>query len=98
VDTGAESATLDKLSEEIKSTNAKAVIEGYTDSKGTEANNKVLSLDRAIVVKRELKKRGVNGDRLRAVGMGESQPVATNDTAAGRAQNRRVEVKIFANQ
>jgi len=55
-------------------------------------------LDRAITVKRELKNRGVSGDKLRAVGMGEEQPVATNDTAEGRAKNRRVEVKIYDNK
>jgi len=89
---------LDQLSQEIKSGDSKAVIEGHTDSVGSSESNKVLSLDRAITVKRELKNRGVSGDKLRAVGMGEEQPVATNDTAEGRAKNRRVEVKIYDNK
>jgi outer membrane protein OmpA-like peptidoglycan-associated protein len=98
LDTTKSSSQLDQLSQEIKSRDAKAVIEGHTDNVGSAEGNKVLSLDRAITVKRELKNRGVNGDKLRAVGMGEENPVATNDTAEGRAQNRRVEVKIYDNQ
>jgi len=89
---------LDQLSQEIKTSNAKAIIEGHTDDKGSAASNKVLSLDRAIVVKRELKKRGVDGNKLRAVGYGEEHPVAANTTKEGRAQNRRVEVKVYDNQ
>lgn len=99
LDVGAQNGSqLDQLSQEIKSTDAKALIEGHTDSVGSAESNKVLSLDRAIVVKRELKNRGVSSDRLHAVGLGEEQPVATNDTAEGRAQNRRVEVKIYDNK
>jgi len=86
---------LDQISEEIKSTNSKAVIEGHTDSVGSDKSNKVLSMDRAIVVKRELKKRGVEGADLQVVGYGEEHPVATNDTEEGRKQNRRVEVKVY---
>lgn len=89
---------LDQISSEIVSTNSKAVVEGHTDSEGSPRYNKVLSADRAIVVKRELKKRGVNGDDLSIVGYGEERPVATNDTAEGRAQNRRVEVKVYGKQ
>jgi len=86
---------LDQISESIKASNSKAVIEGHTDSVGSNENNKILSMDRAIVVKRELKKRGVDGADLQAVGFGEERPIAPNDTEEGRKQNRRVEVKVY---
>jgi OOP family OmpA-OmpF porin len=86
---------LDQISEQIKGTNSKAVIEGHTDNVGSDQSNKVLSMDRGIVVKRELRKRGVEGADLQVVGYGEEQPVATNDTEEGRKQNRRVEVKVY---
>ena len=95
LDLSTESAKLDQISAEMKATNASAVVEGHTDNKGSAENNKVLSLDRAIVVKRELKNRGVSSDKIRAVGMGGEHPIASNDTPEGRAQNRRVEVKVY---
>jgi len=66
-------------------------IQGYTDSIGSEAYNQKLSERRAQAVVDYLVSIGVSRDRLNAVGYGESNPVASNDTAAGRAQNRRVE-------
>jgi outer membrane protein OmpA-like peptidoglycan-associated protein/opacity protein-like surface antigen len=89
---------LDQISSEIINTKSKAVVEGHTDNQGSPTYNKVLSADRAIVVKRELKKRGVSGDDLSIVGYGEERPVATNETPEGRAQNRRVEVKVYGKQ
>jgi outer membrane protein OmpA-like peptidoglycan-associated protein len=68
------------------------VVEGYTDSQGTEAYNQRLSLRRAEAVKAYLVKLGVAADRLTVRGKGESQPVASNDTEEGRAENRRVEL------
>jgi outer membrane protein OmpA-like peptidoglycan-associated protein len=73
-------------------------VEGHTDSRGTNAYNQRLSERRANVVKQALANNGVSPSRIRAVGMGESMPVATNETAAGRLQNRRVEIKIAPNQ
>jgi outer membrane protein OmpA-like peptidoglycan-associated protein len=69
-------------------------IEGYTDSVGSENYNQGLSERRAASVKSYLVGQGVDSTRLSASGMGESDPVAGNDSAAGRQQNRRVEVII----
>jgi large repetitive protein len=71
-------------------------IEGHTDSKGSRAANVALSQARADAVKAQLVQRKVPADRLRAVGFGPAQPTATNDTAAGREQNRRVEFNFEA--
>jgi OOP family OmpA-OmpF porin len=67
-----------------------AVIEGHTDSTGSGELNKSLSERRAKSVADYLSQHGVNGDRLAWRGYGESQPIADNTTADGRAQNRRV--------
>jgi outer membrane protein OmpA-like peptidoglycan-associated protein len=70
------------------------VIEGYTDSVGSEDYNQGLSERRADSVKAYLAGQGIGAIRLSALGKGESDPVAGNDSAAGRQQNRRVEVII----
>jgi outer membrane protein OmpA-like peptidoglycan-associated protein len=70
------------------------LIEGYTDSVGSEDYNQGLSQRRADSVKSYLVAQGVDSTRLAASGKGESDPVAGNETAAGREQNRRVEVII----
>ncbi len=69
-------------------------IEGHTDSKGTEEYNMDLSRRRAEAVKDSLISRGISSSRLQTIGFGESKPVATNDTEAGRQQNRRVRIVI----
>jgi OOP family OmpA-OmpF porin len=69
-------------------------VAGYTDSVGTDAYNQGLSERRANAVKDYLASHGVDASRLTAVGFGESNPVADNKTADGRAQNRRVELNI----
>lgn len=74
------------------------LVQGHTDSSGSEAYNQGLSERRADTVSGYLMGRGVSSDRIRARGYGESVPVADNDTAAGRAQNRRVEVSIEVNE
>ncbi len=71
-----------------------ALIEGYTDSVGTEDYNQGLSERRADSVKSYLVGEGIGTTRLSASGRGEKDPVASNDSAAGRQQNRRVEVII----
>ena len=91
-------AVLDRLANYMQSNpQTRLVIEGYTDSTGSLATNEVLSQRRADAVASALIERGVSGQNLRAVGKGESLPVASNATAAGRQQNRRVEV-IFSDR
>ena len=69
-------------------------VEGHTDSKGSDEYNMNLSKRRADAVKTLLGQRGVADSRMEVVGLGETMPVATNDTEAGRQMNRRVEIKI----
>jgi outer membrane protein OmpA-like peptidoglycan-associated protein len=69
------------------------MIEGHTDNTGTDKINNPLSQRRADAVKAYLVSKGIAADRLYTQGFGSSQPVADNATAAGRAQNRRVEIK-----
>jgi len=73
-------------------------VEGHTDSRGSEAHNQKLSERRAGAVREYLVGKGVAAERLSAVGLGESQPVASNDTAEGMAQNRRVELRVTAGE
>jgi outer membrane protein OmpA-like peptidoglycan-associated protein len=73
------------------------LIEGHTDSTGTESHNQQLSESRASSVSAHLVTSAVSGARMTAVGYGERQPVASNETPTGRQQNRRVEVAIMAN-
>ncbi|MBC7191377.1 OmpA family protein [Marinobacter sp.] len=69
-------------------------IEGHTDSTGSRDYNQLLSERRAGAVRDFLLDRGIDASRTRAVGYGPRQPVASNDTAAGREQNRRVELTL----
>ncbi len=86
---------LDQLAAFLKAHPERRVtIEGYTDSQGSETMNQTLSEERAAAVLDALRDRGVAVDRLTARGMGESQPVASNATAAGRQRNRRVEIVL----
>ena len=71
-----------------------AAIEGFTDSMGSDEMNQSLSERRADSVKRYLVGKGVDATRLTSLGRGESSPVADNESATGRQQNRRVEVII----
>ena len=73
------------------------LIEGDTDNTGTEDSNQTLSERRAQSVAEYQKSLGVDGSRISTVGLGESNPITSNDTVDGRRQNRRVEVAIFAN-
>jgi len=73
------------------------LVEGHTDATGTEDYNMQLSLRRSSSVATFLAAQGVGATRLSAVGYGEVQPIANNETADGRQLNRRVEVAIWAN-
>ena len=74
------------------------VIEGHTDSSGSNAINQPLSERRAQAVANQLTSNGIDSGRIEAKGYGSTQPVGDNTTAAGKAANRRVEVAIFANE
>lgn len=73
-----------------KNNNFYIICEGHTDSRGTVERNEILSFKRAQAVKHYLIKLGVSADRIIAVGRGARMPIATNETAEGRAKNRRV--------
>lgn len=74
--------------------NSKFSIEGHTDSDGAAAANQLLSEERANAVMLYLVEHGIETSRLKAAGYGETKPIATNKTKAGKALNRRVEVKL----
>ena len=73
-------------------------VNGYTDSTGSAATNNSLSLMRANSISNYLRLRGVNGNRIVSNGYGSSNPIASNATAAGREQNRRVEIVLINGQ
>jgi outer membrane protein OmpA-like peptidoglycan-associated protein len=84
---------LDRLAAYLKDhPGTHVLVEGHTDSRGSDAFNDVLSQRRADAVAQALESRGVPADAVRAVGRGKAYPVATNETVAGRQQNRRVEI------
>lgn len=70
------------------------IVEGHTDSRGSETNNRSLSMRRAESVRSLLIDNGLEGSKISAVGVGESRPVADNNTPDGRANNRRVELVV----
>lgn len=70
------------------------LIEGHTDSTGSESINQKISLQRAMAVRKALEARGVDAARMQAMGLGEQFPRVSNKTEAGRAYNRRVEIIV----
>lgn len=78
--------------------NSDILVVGHTDSVGTDSYNQDLSQRRALAAGNYLQTLGVPASRLRTTGKGESEPIQPNDTDAGRAQNRRVEIAIFASE
>lgn len=70
-------------------------IEGHTDSRGSHADNKLLSQRRANAVRQYLIRYGIAPHRIVAKGLGEERPIASNDTKKGRKKNRRVEIHIL---
>lgn len=90
---------LDKMADILqKYEDTEIRIEGHTDSKGTDSYNMTLSKNRAKSVSDYLASKGVARNRLQTEGYGETRPIDTNDTDAGRQKNRRVEVAVFANE
>lgn len=88
-------AKLDDLTAKLKDVDLEVIVAvGHTDSIGSDAYNQKLSIRRAEAVKGYLVGKGVDAKRVYTEGKGEKQPVATNKTAAGRAQNRRVEIEV----
>ncbi|MCZ6477893.1 MAG: OmpA family protein, partial [Gemmatimonadetes bacterium] len=87
---------LTKLQQAIRAfPEAEIVVEGHTDSQGNDEFNRALSLRRAIAVREyTLANMAMSADRIRSIGYGESRPIATNDTAQGRARNRRIDVVL----
>ncbi|MEZ5687231.1 MAG: OmpA family protein [Caenibius sp.] len=87
--------TLDQIAQSLQTYPDSLVdVYGHTDSTGSDAYNQDLSERRAQAVAGYLSMRGVSSARIRSQGFGERYPVASNDTAEGRALNRRVEIKI----
>jgi len=70
------------------------VVEGHTDSQGSDSYNQTLSQNRADSVKVFLLEQGVAASRITSIGKGETSPIASNDTSSGRQLNRRVEIVI----
>jgi outer membrane protein OmpA-like peptidoglycan-associated protein len=82
----------------VKNPNSSITISGHTDSVGNADLNQQLSQNRANSVARYLVSKGVASQRIQAVGYGDRQPIALNDTEDGRSKNRRVEIKIHPTQ
>lgn len=93
------SKSFEPLNELVKvlqdNTSLKLKIDGHTDNVGADDYNLKLSDGRAASVKKYLVGKGISADRLESEGYGETMPIADNKTAAGRSQNRRVEMKVY---
>lgn len=90
-------AELDSLSSKLKQVGnglKSVTVEGHTDGSGPASFNQTLSQKRSDAVKAYLVAKGIEGSKIVSKGFGESQPIATNDTTAGRSKNRRVDIKV----
>ena len=89
-------STLDQIyTDAVTADGTKLVIGGYTDNTGNPQANMVLSGQRAQSVLNYLKSKGLGANRLKSEGHGQDNPIGDNNTAAGRSQNRRVEVTLL---
>ncbi|MET6998342.1 OmpA family protein [Chitinophaga defluvii] len=88
-------AALDRVAEMLKTKGFSLKLAGHTDNVGQPAKNMILSKDRAESVKQYLVSKGANPSKIEAVGYGQTQPIASNKTAAGKQKNRRVEFTIY---
>jgi outer membrane protein OmpA-like peptidoglycan-associated protein len=91
---GGARSKLDEVAVALKGNDRSIVVEGHTDSRGRAGDNEELSQRRASTVREYLVGQGVPAERIRAVGLGSSRPVASNTNAEGRANNRRVEIVV----
>ncbi|WOE32991.1 MULTISPECIES: OmpA family protein [unclassified Acinetobacter] len=92
-------ATLDKVAQVLTEDSKSGIlVTGYTDNTGNDSINIPLSQARAQAVANYIASRGVSTTRINAQGMGAANPIASNATAAGREQNRRVEISVYAIQ
>ncbi|KAA8731145.1 OmpA family protein [Acinetobacter qingfengensis] len=91
-------STLNKVAQQLNDGKVAVVVSGYTDSTGNDSINIPLSQRRAQAVANYLIQQGVPSNRINAQGYGSSNPIADNTTAAGKQQNRRVELQIYAVQ
>ncbi len=92
-------ATLNSIAKVFKKYDTTTImVSGYTDNTGTDAHNDQLSKQRANSVAAYLQSQGLKAARFTTLGFGKSNPIASNATAAGRQQNRRVEIKIIPNK
>ena len=90
-------SNLDNLASNLSSFgDSKLLLVGHTDSQGADAYNQQLSQRRSAAVASYLEAHGVSPTRVETAGRGETEPVATNDTDAGRQANRRVEIAVYA--
>jgi OOP family OmpA-OmpF porin len=93
IDTGNE-VLLERLATLAGGCPGNLTIEGHTDSRGDAGMNEALSLARAAAVRDALTALGIDNERLSAVGYGEARPIANNESAAGRASNRRIAISV----
>lgn len=92
-------ATLNKVAQVLAEDNKSAIlVTGYTDNTGNDSINIPLSQARAQAVASYIASQGVSTTRINAQGQGAANPIADNSTAAGREQNRRVEISVYAAQ
>ena len=97
IDTGNENL-LQRLASLAADCPGMLTIEGHTDSRGDADMNKALSTARATAVRDALEALGIAAERMAAVGYGETQPIADNDTSEGRARNRRITIVVDGNE
>ncbi len=87
--------SLDEVAKLLKDDESLMVdVNGHTDAQGKDDKNQILSENRAAAVKAYLVSKGISDSRLTSVGFGSTKPVADNNTAAGRAKNRRTELSV----
>ena len=91
--------TIESIAATLKAyPDSKIIVSGYTDNTGNDAINNPLSVNRANAVANLLQADGIDSSRITSTGYGSRNPIASNSTVQGRQQNRRVEIKIVANQ